>query len=101
MHNHPPCPPPEIFTKKLPPPRGFCILAFARGGGLVGIAPEGQAFVYKQFLTFLEFSLQWQDLVTDSTWSLFVALKVYTFLKQIIQTEKIEMIFLMKDRLKM
>ena len=46
-----------ICTKTLPPPWGCCILAFSRGWRFVGIALEGQAFVYKRFLPFLEFPL--------------------------------------------
>ena len=43
----PPRAPPGICTKNSPSPWGFCIQAFARGGGggFVGEAPEGQAFV--------------------------------------------------------
>ena len=48
---------PGICTKNLSPPWGFCILAFARGWGFVGIAPEGRAFVCKRFLPFVEFPL--------------------------------------------
>ena len=59
--------PPGICSKNLSLPWGFCILAFARGGwGFVGVAPEGRAFVYKQFLPFLEIPLQWQELATDN-----------------------------------
>ena len=47
-----------IFVKKICPyPWGFYILAFARGAGICWGSSEGRAFVYKQFLPFLEFSL--------------------------------------------
>ena len=55
--------PPRIpgdLHQKFGPSWGFCILAFAGGGGergFVGIVHEGQAFkfVFKRFLPFLEF----------------------------------------------
>ena len=47
--------PPGICNKNLPPPWGFCILAFARGWRFDGVGPKGRAFVYKRFLPFLEF----------------------------------------------
>ena len=62
----PPCIPGDLH-QKFTPTLGFCNLAFARGWGFVGVAPEGRAFVYKQVLLFLEFLLQWQELLTDNT----------------------------------
>ena len=75
--------PPGICTKNLLPPYGFCILAFARGGGraYVGVAPEGQAFVHTRFLPFLEFS----ELATDSTLGFICCSEILYVLKQIIQ----------------
>ena len=59
------------------------------------------------FCHFWDFHYNGKNWRLTALWGLFVALKVYTFLKQIIQTwierklKKIEMIFLIKDRLKM
>ena len=55
-HNHRPRTPGDLL-QNFPPFWGFCILAFARGGGVVGVAPEGRESVYTRFLPFLEFSL--------------------------------------------
>ena len=61
FHPKPPPPPPPlghrpgIGTKNLPPPWGFCIIAFARERGFVGAAPEGRAFLYKRCLPFWNF----------------------------------------------
>ena len=46
---------PRGFAPKLLSPWRICMLAFALGGwegGFAGVAPEGRAFVYKQFLSF-------------------------------------------------
>ena len=69
INNNPPLrAPSRICTKRLPPPWGFCIL-----------------FVYKQFLPFWNFHYNGKNWRLTALWGLFVALKAYTFLKQIIQ----------------
>ena len=85
IHNHPPRTP-GICTKNLPPPWGFSILTFVREAGICWGSSEGRAFVCKRFLPFLEFSYNGKNWRLTALWGLFVALKVYTFLKQIIQT---------------
>ena len=74
--------PPGIYPKNLPLPWGFCILAFARGWGFVGVAPEGWAFVYKQFLPFLEIPLEWQELATDNTLGFICCFEISYVLKE-------------------
>ena len=48
---------PGDLHQKFDPTLGLLHPSFCRGGGFVGIAPEGQVFVYKRFLPFLEFPL--------------------------------------------
>ena len=56
INNHPPRAHSGICTKNLPPPWGFCIQAFAwGGGGFVGEAPEGWAFVWNDVCHFWNF----------------------------------------------
>ena len=56
IHNHPPCTPGDLH-QKFAPTLGLLHPSFCPGRRFVGAAPEGRAFVYKQCLPFLEFSL--------------------------------------------
>ena len=47
IHNHPPRAPPAICTKNLPPPWGFCILAFARRAGICWGSSRGAGICQK------------------------------------------------------
>ena len=62
VHNHPPESTPGDLHQNVAPTLGLLHPSFCIGGGgggkeFVGIAPERRAFVYKQFLPFLEFPL--------------------------------------------
>ena len=48
-------------------PGAFASYLLPGGQEIVGITPEGRACVYKRFLPFLGFPLQWQELATDNT----------------------------------
>ena len=85
---------PGDLHEKFPPPWGILHPRFCSvGRGFAAIAPEGRAFVYKRFLPFLEFSLQWQELATDSTLGFICCSEsLYVFETNYSdQTEKIEM----------
>ena len=62
-----PLAPPGICTENLSQILGFCILIFPPGEGDYLVGPEGLEFVCIQFLPFLEFSLQPQELEIDNT----------------------------------
>ena len=84
-HNHP-LRTPGICIKNLPPLWRFRILAFARGGGgFVGVVPEGRAFSINNFCHFWNFHHYGRNWRLTTLWGLFVALKLYTFLKTMIQ----------------
>ena len=67
IHNHPPAQPRGFAQKVCSHLGAFASYLLHGEGGFVGVALEVWAFVYKGFLPFLEFSLQWQELATDNT----------------------------------
>ena len=72
--------PPEICTKHLPPPWGFCILAFARGGGggdLLGLLLRGGHLSVNDFCYFWNFHYNGKNWRLTTLWGLFVSLKFY------------------------
>ena len=79
----PPGAPPGICTKNLSPPWGFCILAFAGGGGggenLLGYLPRGRHLSINNFCHFLNFHYNGKNWRPTTLWGLFVALKFYMF----------------------
>ena len=78
---------PRDFHQKFAPTLGLLHPSFCPAGGdLLGVAPEGRAFVYKRFLPFLEFSLHWQKLATDSTLGFICCSEILYVFYKIIQS---------------
>ena len=77
-----PCVPPGFAPKICPYPGAFASYLLQGGWVFVGVAPEGWAFVYKQFLPFLEIPLQWQELATDNTLGFICCFEILYVLKE-------------------
>ena len=78
-HNHPSSTHPWGFAPKIcPHPGAFLHPSFCPGRRrFVGVAPKGQAFVYKQFLPLLNFHYNGKNWQLTTLSGLFVALKFY------------------------
>ena len=79
--NHSPRAPPGICIKNLPPLWRFC-----PGGGFVGVVPKGRAFSINDFCHFWNFHHYGRNWRLTTLSGLLVALKLYTFLKTMIQS---------------
>ena len=76
-HNHPPTYPGDLYRKLARPS-----VVFARGG-FVGVGPEGRALSAYNFCHFWNFHYDRKNWRLITLWGLFVALKVYTFLRKL------------------
>ena len=78
----PPAHPRGFEPKICPHPGAFAFQLLPGGRGFVGRAPKGRAFVYKPFLPFLEFPLQWKELAPDNTLGFICCSEILYVLKE-------------------
>ena len=88
-HNHPPPPcTPRDLPKKFLLTLTLLHHSFCPGGGreFVEVVPKGQAFSINDVCHFWNFNHHGRNWRLTTLWGLFVALKLYTFLKTMIQS---------------